>query len=63
VPDAEWVDEVSPPKKLLRNDPPDEPRPPLDEEPRAAHSALVCSPDGAAIPGGIGLQLSLGISA
>ena len=25
VPDEEWPDEVSPPKKLLRDDPPEEP--------------------------------------
>jgi hypothetical protein len=35
VPDAEWLDEESPEKKLLREDvpPPEPPRPP-DEDPR-----------------------------
>jgi len=55
--------EESPLKKLLRDDPPDEPWPPLDEDPRGEHSVLVCSPDGAAIPGRLGSQLSRGISA
>jgi len=63
VPD-EWLDEeVSALEKLLRDDPPDEPWPPLDEDPRGAHSVLVGSPDGAAIPGRLGSQLSRGISA
>ena len=63
VPDEEWLDE-SPLKKLLRDDdPPDEPWLLLDEAPRGGHSAWVCSPDGAAIPGRFGLQFSPGISA
>jgi hypothetical protein len=63
VPDEEWLDE-SPLKKLLRDDdPPDEPWLLLDEDPRAGHSAAVCSPGGAAIPGRFGSQFSLGISA
>ena len=63
VPDEEWLDE-SPLKKLLRDDdPPDEPWLLLDEAPRGGHSAWVCSPDGAAIPGRFGSQLSPGISA
>jgi len=63
VPDEEWLDE-SPLKKLLRDDdPPDEPWLLLDEDPRGGHSAPVCSPDGAAIPGRLGSQFSLGISA
>jgi hypothetical protein len=63
VPDEEWLDE-SPLKKLLRDDdPPDEPWLLLEDDPRGGHSALVCSPDGAAIPGRFGSQLSLGISA
>lgn len=62
VPD-EAVDEESPLKKLLRDDdPPDEPRPP-DEEPRGRQSALLVSPEGAAMPGWFGPQFSLGISA
>ena len=63
VPDEERLDEVSPLKKPLREDPPDEPWPPSDEDPRAEHSALVCSPDGAAIAGAFGPQFSRGISA
>jgi hypothetical protein len=63
VADEEWLDE-SPLKKLLRDDdPPDEPWLLLDDDPRGGHSAWVCSPDGAAIPGRFGSQLSLGISA
>jgi hypothetical protein len=63
VPDEEWLDE-SPLKKLLRDDdPPDEPWLLLDEDPRGGHSAPVCSPDGAAIPGRFGSQFSPGISA
>jgi hypothetical protein len=63
VPDEEWLDE-SPLKKLLReDDPPDEPWLLLDDDPRGGHSALVCSPDGAAIPGRLGSQFSPGISA
>jgi hypothetical protein len=62
VPDGERLDEESLLKKLLRDDdPPDQPRPPLDEDPRGGHSALVWSPDGAAIPGRVS-QFSLGIS-
>ena len=62
VPDAERLDEESLPKKLLRDDdPPDPPRPALDEDPRGAHSALVCNPD--AIPGRFCSQFSLGINA
>ena len=60
VPDGERLDEESLLKKLLREDPPDQPRPPLDEDPRGGHSALVWSPDGAAIPGRVS-QFSLGI--
>src|SRR6267142_1769940 len=63
VPDEEWLDE-SPLKKLLRDDdPPDEPWLLLDEDPRGGHSAPVCSPDGAAIPGRFDSQFSPGISA
>ena len=63
VPDEEWLDE-SPLKKLLRDDdPPDEPWLLPDEDPRGGHSAPVCSPDGAAIPGRFGPQFSPGISA
>lgn len=62
--DDAWLDEESLLKKLLRDDvPPDEPRLPLDEDPRDRHSLLVCSPDGVAIPGWFGSQFSLGISA
>jgi hypothetical protein len=62
VPDAEPGEE-SPLKKLLRDDdPPEEPWPPLDEDPRGRQSALVVSPDGAAMPGWFGPQFSLGIS-
>ncbi len=57
--DDEWLDEESPLKKLERDDPPEEPWPPLDEDPRAAHSASL-RPVGAAIPG---WQFSRGISA
>ena len=65
VPDDEWLDEESPLKKLLRDDdPPEEPWLLLpDEDPRRRQSALVCSPEGAAIPGRFGSQFSLGISA
>jgi hypothetical protein len=63
VPDEEWLDE-SPLTKLLRDDdPPDEPWLLPDEDPRGGHSAWVCSPDGAAIPGRFGSQFSAGISA
>jgi hypothetical protein len=64
VVDDAWFDEESLLKKLLRDDvPPDEPRPPLDEDPRDRHSVPVWVPDGAAIPGWFGSQFSLGISA
>jgi hypothetical protein len=63
VPDDAWLDEESPLKKLLREDPPDEPWPPPDEDPRGGHPAPDCTPDGAAIPAAAGVQLSLGISA
>ena len=64
VPDDAWLDEESALKKLLRDDdPPEEPWPPLDEDPRGRHSLPVCSPEGAAIPGRFGSQFSLGISA
>jgi hypothetical protein len=65
VPDDAWLREESALKKLLRDDdPPDEPALLLpDEDPRGRHSLLVCSPDGAAIPGRFGSQFSLGISA
>src|SRR6266851_862929 len=61
VPDGERLDEESLLKKLLRDDPPDQPRPPLDEDPRGGHSALVWNPDGAAIPGRVS-QFSPGMS-
>ena len=41
--------------------PPEPPRPPLDEDPRGAHLALVCNPD--ATPGRFCSQFSLGINA
>ncbi len=64
MPDDAWLDEESPLKKLLRDDdPPEEPWLLLDEDPRGRHSLLVCSPEGAAIPGRFGSQFSLGISA
>jgi hypothetical protein len=63
VPDDERPDEVSPLKKLLRDDdPPEPPRPPL-EDPRGAQSAPACGKDGAAIPAPFGSQVSPGISA
>ena len=63
-PGDEWLDEESPLKKPLRDDdPPDEPRPPPLEDPRGRQPPLVCSPDGAAIPGWLGSQYSRGISA
>lgn len=59
VPDAEWFDESSLLKKLLR-----EPMwLPPPEDPRDRHSAPVCSPGGAAMPGWFGAQFSRGISA
>ena len=63
VPEGERLDEKSLLKKLLRDDPPAQPRLLLDEDPRGGHSALVWSPDGAAIPGRLGSQFSPGISA
>ena len=61
VPGAERLDEESLLDKPLRDgDPPELPRP-LDEDPRRAHSALVCNPD--AIPGRFCSQFSLGINA
>jgi hypothetical protein len=61
APDAKWLDEESPPKKLLRDDhPPDQPWPP-GKYPRDVHSTLGCRSD--AIPGWLGPQLPLGISA
>jgi hypothetical protein len=63
VPDDERLDEASPLKKLLReDDPPEPPRPPL-EDPRGAHSAPACGKDGAAIPAPFGSQFLPGISA
>jgi hypothetical protein len=60
VADGERFDEESPPKKLLRDDhPPDQPRPLPD--PLGGHSALGCKSD--AIPGRLGPQFWLGISA
>src|SRR5260370_11886510 len=51
VPDGERLDDESLLKKLLRDDdPPDQPRPALDEDPRGGPSALVCNPDRAALP-------------
>jgi len=61
VPDGERLDEESLLKKLLRDDSPDQPRPPLVEDPRGQHSALAWNPDDAAIPGRVS-QFSLGIS-
>ena len=64
VPDDAWLDEESLLKKLLRDDdPPEEPWPLLEEDPRGRQSALVCTPEGAAIPGRFGSQFSPGISA
>ena len=64
VPDEEFCEEF-PLKKLLRDDdPPEEPwPPPPDEDPRGRQSALVVSPEGAAMPGWFGAHFSLGISA
>jgi hypothetical protein len=60
APDAKWLDEESP-KKLLRDDhPPDQPWPP-GKYPRDVHSTLGFRSD--AIPGWLGPQLPLGISA
>jgi hypothetical protein len=59
VADDDRVDELSLPKKLKRDD---DPYPPPDD-PRGAQPALVCGTAGAAIPGGVGRQFSLGISA
>jgi hypothetical protein len=60
APEPEWLAEVShedevPEKKLLREEPP--PPEPPEEDPRGWHSV------GTAIPGGVGWQFSLGISA
>jgi hypothetical protein len=64
VPDDERFEAASPPKKLLRDhDPPEPPRPALDEDPRGEHAVLVCGEDGAAIPAPFGSQFSPGISA
>jgi hypothetical protein len=65
VPDDVRLAEVSPPKKLLRDQyPPDEPWPPLpDDDPRGAQSAPDGGWPGAAIPGDVGAQLPLGIIA
>jgi hypothetical protein len=64
VADDEGFDEPPPLKKLLRDHPPpDEPWPPLDEDPRGAQLAPVCGNAGAAIPGALGWQFSPGISA
>ena len=63
-PEDAWLDEESPLKKLLRDDdPPEEPRLLLGEDPRDRHSLLACRPDGAAISFRFGSQFSLGISA
>jgi hypothetical protein len=60
APDGERLDELSPPKKLLRDDhPPDQW--PRGKYPRDVHSTLGCRSD--AIPGWLGPQLALGISA
>jgi hypothetical protein len=62
VPGAKRLDEESLLNKPLRDgDPPEPPRPPLDEDSRGVHSALVCNPD--AIPGRFCSQFSLGINA
>lgn len=58
VPGAERLDEESLLNKPLRDD--DRPEPPLDEDPRGAHPALVCNPD--ATPGRFCSQFSLGIN-
>jgi hypothetical protein len=60
VPDAEWLEEESPLKKLLREDPPPEPWLLHDEDSRGGHSALPCNSDG--MFGGRS-QFSPGISA
>src|SRR5258708_19958832 len=45
APDGERPDELSPPKKLLRDDdPPDQPWPPPDEDPCGEHSPGGCKP-------------------
>jgi len=53
------LEELSPPKKLNRDD---APYPPPDD-PRGAQPVLFCGTEGAAIAGGIGWQFWLGISA
>jgi hypothetical protein len=64
VTDDERLDEASPLKKLLRDDdPPEPPRPPLEEDPCGGHSAPDCGNDGAAIPAPFGTQVSPGNSA
>jgi hypothetical protein len=62
VPEADWFEEESPLKKLLREDPPPEPWLDEDEEVRGGHSVLLCNSDGDATFGGRS-QFSLGISA
>ena len=63
VPDDEWLDEVSLLKKLLRDDPPDEPRLPLDEDPRAGTRRQLAAPTVQPFPAGPAAQFSPGISA
>jgi hypothetical protein len=64
VPLDERLDDESPPKKLLRDHDPPEPRyPPPDEELRGAHSVPPCGSDGVAAPPPLGSQFSLGIIA
>jgi hypothetical protein len=60
VADDERPDEVSLPKKPKRDD--DRLYPPPDD-PRDVQPVLLCGIAGAAIPGGVGWQFSLGISA
>src|SRR5260370_18602874 len=60
APDGERPDELSPPKKLLRDDdPPDQPWLPPDDDPWGGHSAGGCKSD--AIPGRPVAQFSLGM--
>ncbi len=62
APDGERPDELSPPKKLLRDDdPPDQPWPPPDEDPWGEHSTGGCKSD--AIPGRSVAQFSRGMRA
>jgi hypothetical protein len=63
VPDDERLDEASPKKLLRDDDPPEPPRPPLEEDPRGEHSAPDCGNDGAAIPAPFGSHVSPGNSA